>query len=84
MIARSNADIFEQFARDGDIVVTVDRLMSVMGQLGLDGDPRRVAYDLQRGGWLGKLRTRHTWEFLPGARGGAYSSGDRFIEYDGA
>lgn len=40
-----------------------------------------MAYDLQRGGWLGKLRTRHSWEFLPGARGGPYGSGDRFIEF---
>jgi len=81
VIARSVSDVVEQFELDGDIVVTVDRLMSVMGQLGLEGDPRRLAYNLQRAGWLGRLRTRHAWEFLPGARAGAYSSGDRFIEF---
>lgn len=42
---------------------------------------RRLAYELQRDGWLGQLRTRHAWEFLPAARGGAYSCGDRFIEF---
>jgi len=81
VIARSVSDVVEQFELDGDTVVTVDRLASVMGHLGLVGDPRRMAYELQRDGWLGKLRTRHTWEFLPGARGGAYGSGDRFIEF---
>lgn len=81
VIARSVSDVVEQFELDGDIVVTVDRLASVMSQLGLRGDPRRMAYELQRDGWLGTLRTRHAWEFLPGARGGAYGSGDRFIEF---
>lgn len=47
----------------------------------MDGDPRQLAYELQRGGWFGPLRSRHAWEFLPGARGGAYGSGDRFIEF---
>ncbi len=39
-----------------------------------------VAYELQRRGWLGQLRTRNVWEFLPGARAGAYGAGDRYIE----
>lgn len=81
VIARSVSDVIEQFELDGDVVVTVNRLASVMRHLDLGGDPRRMAYELQRDGWLGKLHTRHTWEFLPGARGGPYSSGDRFIEF---
>lgn len=81
VIARSVADVVEQFELDGDIVVTIERLESVMRQIGMDGDPRRLAYELQRSGWFGQLRTRHAWEFLPGARGGAYGSGDRFIEF---
>lgn len=80
VISRSASDVVEQLELDGDVVVTVNRLASVMRQFGLSGEPRRMAYELQRGGWLGKLRTRHAWEFLPGARGGAYGSGDRFIE----
>lgn len=81
VIARSVSEVVEQLELDGDLLVTVDRLASVMAQLGLRGDPRRMAYELQRDGWLGTLRTRHAWEFLPGARGGAYGSGDRFIEF---
>lgn len=81
VISRSVADVVEQFELDGDVVVTVARLASVMGELGMDGDPRQLAYELQRDGWFGRLRSRHAWEFLPGARGGAYGSGDRFIEF---
>lgn len=80
VISRSVSDLIEQLELDGDVVVTVNRLASVMRQLGLSGEPRRMAYELQRGGWFGTLRTRHAWEFFPGARGGAYGSGDRFIE----
>lgn len=79
-ISRSVAEVVERLELDGDIVVTVERIRAVMDELGLVGDPRRVAYRLQADGWLGSLRTRHTWEFLPGARGGAFGSGDRFIE----
>ncbi len=84
VISRSVADVVEQLELDGDLVVTSDRLATLMRQVGLDGDEaatRRLAYELQRDGWLGQLRTRHAWEFLPGARGGAYGSGDRFIEF---
>jgi AbiEi antitoxin C-terminal domain len=84
VIPRSVADVVEQLELDGDLVVTSDRLATVMHHVGLDGDEaatRRLAYELQRDGWLGPLRTRHAWEFLPAARGGAYGSGDRFIEF---
>lgn len=81
MITRSIANVVELLEVDGEVVVTVDRLTAVMRQAGQDGDPRQLAYELQRAGWLGRLRTRHAWEFLPGARGGKYGSGDRFIEF---
>lgn len=84
VIARSVADVIEQLELDGDLVVTVDRLATVVRDVGLNGaesDVRRLAYELKRDGWLGSLRTRNAWEFLPGARGGAYGSGDRFIEF---
>lgn len=81
VITRSVALIVEQFELDGDVIVTVERMAAVMAQLRVAGDPRQRAYELQRDGWLGKLRTRGAWEFLPGARGGAYGSGDRFIEF---
>lgn len=84
VIPRSVSDVVEQLELDGDLVVTVDRLANLMRQVGPGGDEaatRRLAYELQRDGWLGQLRTRHAWEFLPAARGGAYSCGDRFIEF---
>jgi len=84
VISRSVADVVEQLELDGDLLITLDRLTTAMaraGQEGTETDARRLAYELQRAGWLGQLRTRHAWEFLPGARGGAYGSGDRFIEF---
>jgi len=83
-IARSVADVVEQLELDGDVVVTYDQLATVaqlVGREASDADTRLLAYELQREGWLGPLRTRHAWEFLPGSRAGAYSSGDRFIEF---
>lgn len=83
MISRSIAEIVEQLELDNDLIVTPDRLAAVMQQLGLESDASTtppLVYELQRRGWLGQLRTRHAWEFLPASRGGAYSSGDRFIE----
>jgi hypothetical protein len=81
LISRGVADVVEQLELEGDLVVTVERLSAVLHVLGRDGDPRRLAYELQRDGWLGRLRTRHAWEFLPGARGGPYGAGDRFVEF---
>ena len=69
VISRSVSNVVEQLELDGDIVVTVDRLAAVIDSLGLSGDARLLAYELQRDGWLGTLRTRHAWEFLPGVRG---------------
>lgn len=80
-IASSVAPAVEQFELDGDVVVTVDRLAHVLRHAGKADAPRDVAYELQRAGWLGSLRTRDAWEFLPAARGGAFGSGDRFIEF---
>lgn len=83
-IPTSVAKIVQQLELDGDLLVTVGRLAEVMADAGLSHhgtEVRALAYDLQRNGWLGPLRTRGAWEFLPGARGGAYGSGDRFIEF---
>jgi hypothetical protein len=84
VISRSVADVIEQLELDGDLLITPDRLATAVRHAGHEANEtevRRLAYELQREGWLGQLRTRHAWEFLPGARGGAYGSGDRFIEF---
>lgn len=80
-ISRSQADLIEELELDGAVVVTVERIATLVAQLGWKTDPRQAAYELQRAGWLGKLRTQHVWEFLPASRGGAYGAGDRFIEF---
>lgn len=80
-IPTSLAPVVEQLELDGDVVVTVGRLAEVSAEVGRDAAPRALGYELQRAGWLGSLRTRGAWEFLPAARGGAYSAGDRFIEF---
>lgn len=81
VIPTSMAPVVEQLELDGDLVVTTDRLVEVLREVGGGGEPRQLAYELQRAGWLGSLRTRGAWEFLPAARGGAYGSGDRLIEF---
>ncbi len=84
IIGWSVASVVEQLELDGEQLVTVPRLGLAMRQVGAPEDERavrRLAYELQRDGWLGQLRTRNVWEFLPGARGGVFGSGDRFIEF---
>lgn len=81
-ISKSVAPVVEQLELDGDLLVTTARLADVLHDVGgQPDDASRVAYELQRAGWLGQLRTRRAWEFIPGARGGVYGSGDRFIEF---
>lgn len=80
-ISSSLAPIVEQLELDGDVIVTPGRIAEVLRLIGTKADARTTAYELKRAGWLGSLRTRGAWEFLPGARGGPYSSGDRFLEF---
>ena len=80
-ISSSLAPIVEQLELDGDVIVTPARIAEVLKGMGSNADANTISYELQRAGWLGSLRTRGAWEFLPGARGGAYSSGDRFLEF---
>lgn len=81
VIPTSMAPVVEQLELDGDLVVTADRLVEALRVVEGGAEPRQLAYELQRAGWLGSLRTRGAWEFLPAARGGAYGSGDRLIEF---
>jgi hypothetical protein len=66
-------------------VITLPMLKEYADQCGLelesDSELRRIAYWLQDLGWLSSLRSRGAWEFIPGSRAGAFSSGDRLIEY---
>lgn len=80
-IPPSLAHVVEQLELDGALIVTVADLARLGGPGTSNGAARQVAYELQRTGWLGRLRTRNAWEFLPGARGGPIASEDRFVEF---
>jgi len=65
-------------------VVTVQMLTQWSIETGAARDEAgaaRLAYRLQDLGWLGSVRTKGAWEFIPGSRAGAVASGDRFIEF---
>lgn len=79
----SLAPVVEELELEQPRVVTLSQIADIVERTapdGTSGEPRRIAYELQRRGWLGRLRTMNAWEFFPGARAGAYGSGDRFIE----
>lgn len=80
-IPPSLAPVVEQFELEGALIVTVESLTELMGPGTSETTARQTAYDLQRTGWLGRLRTQNAWEFLPAARGGPIGSGDRFMEF---
>ena len=74
-VARAIAD-FEMFGRE--VVFVHD----VAAALGVTADSRRLKnaiHALVRLGWLRRLPTRGSYEFLP-ARGGPYPSGDPLVE----
>lgn len=84
-IPRSLSGVIEHLELEGDLVVTLELLRAAMEVAGIENTSnsrvRTVAYQLKRAGWLGSVRTRDAWEFLPGSRGGPYGSGDRFLEF---
>ena len=80
-IPPSLASVVEQLELDTPAVVTIEDLAALVSRDRTTAYVRQLAYELQREGWLGHLRTRNAWEFLPGSRAGAYGSTDRFIEF---
>ncbi len=82
-IPKSLAPVLEELELEQPRVVLLLDLENILGRLGepdaADSAPG-VAYQLQRRGWLGRLRAQGAWEFYPAARAGAIGSGDRFIE----
>jgi AbiEi antitoxin C-terminal domain len=82
-IPRGLAPVLEELELDQPTLVTLSDLAEILSRIGRAGaatEAPEVAYQLQRRGWLGRLRTRGVWEFLPAARAGAFGSGDRFVE----
>ncbi|MDT0264127.1 hypothetical protein [Jatrophihabitans lederbergiae] len=67
----SLAPVVEELELEQPQVVTLAQITGILGRVGAGEaalEPGHVAYELQRRGWLGRLRTMNTWEFLPGAR----------------
>lgn len=62
-------------------LVTRELLADVLAREGLHLTVDDAADRLRRHGWLLSLRTRGAWEFAPGARAGAFGSGDPYIEF---
>ena len=65
-------------------VVSLPMLTQIALKSGVSVDETstaKLAYRLQDLGWLGSLRTKNAWEFIPGSRAGVFGSGDRFIEF---
>jgi hypothetical protein len=83
-LPRSMSSILEELELDQPDVVTIPMLAEMAGRDGLparsEAEVKKLGYRLQELGWLGRLRTRGTWEFVPGARAGGDGSGDRHIE----
>lgn len=84
-IPRSLSGVVQHLELESDLVVTLASLRAALEAAGHEDTSeeraRAVAYQLQRAGWLGTLRSRNVWEFQPGSRGGPYGSGDRFMEF---
>ena len=76
----SIAALVEELELRQPTVVTARLLAEVVDasntQLGLDAAAERLV----RNGWLLPLRTRHSWEFAPGARAGRHGADDEWIE----
>ncbi|MCL2667992.1 MAG: hypothetical protein FWF02_09855 [Micrococcales bacterium] len=81
-ISSALAPVLAELELDQPLVVTLADLESVLARTGHTNpaSAAKVAYELQRRGWLGTLRTQGSWEFYPAARAGAFGSGDRFVE----
>ena len=61
-------------------LATLTRIAMETGAAKDESGAAKLAYRLQDLGWLGSVRTKGAWEFIPGARAGAVTSGDRFLE----
>jgi hypothetical protein len=75
--------VVEELELEQPHVVTLGRIAEIVERTvagETSKESQQIAYELQRRGWLGRLRTMNVWEFFPGARAGAYGSGDRLIE----
>lgn len=79
-VTRQMAPLVQQLELEQPRVVTREQLESWSTSVGLDWPVQVTVRRLREAGWLLDLKTRGVWEFAPGARAGAFGSGDPLIE----
>ncbi|MDZ4177874.1 MAG: type IV toxin-antitoxin system AbiEi family antitoxin [Coriobacteriia bacterium] len=79
-VSKTLAPLVQQMELEQPRVVTRAQLESWASIVGLDWSIQVTVRRLREAGWLLDLKTRGVWEFAPGARAGAFGSGDPLIE----
>lgn len=79
-VPRSVAPVLEALEMDQPTLVTLSLLDELIGETSSSTSAAYAARILRERGWLLPLRSPGVWEFAPGARAGAFGSGDPFIE----
>lgn len=80
IVTKQLAPLVQQLELEQPRIVTREQLESWATGVGLDWPVQVTVRRLREAGWLLDLRTRGVWEFAPGARAGAFGSGDPLIE----
>jgi len=73
------AGIVAELELDRPAVVTREQVEELRARTGVRASTHRIIEELHARGWLLKTGTHGTWEFIPGERAGAISSGDPFL-----
>jgi hypothetical protein len=79
-VTRQLAPLVQQLELEQPRIVTREQLELWATSVGLDWPIQVTVRRLREAGWLLDLKTRGAWEFAPGARAGAFGSGDPLIE----
>ncbi|OGU05798.1 MAG: hypothetical protein A2W29_10970, partial [Gemmatimonadetes bacterium RBG_16_66_8] len=73
------AGVVAELELDRPAVVTTDVVRDIRERLGVSPPAHRIIEELNARGWLLKTGAHGAWEFVPGERAGAISSGDPFL-----
>lgn len=73
------AGIVAELELDRPRIVTSDMVSEIRRHLGVSPPTHRIIEELHTRGWLLKTGAHGAWEFIPGDRAGAISSGDPFL-----
>lgn len=79
-ISRSLAPLLALLELEQPRVISREGLATWAREVGIGWPVDVVVQRLRERGWLLDLKTRGVWEFAPGARAGAFDSGDPLIE----